>query len=270
MQHNHIYRPYKDGHQVDRSRPIFYIIQHIRTGIYYAGYKKNKKKFLVERGYTTSSRVVNDIVQIEGLRIWRIMKIRYFKNANEARNYEVRFLKKVNAKNNSKFYNQTNGDSEWVCKHNDKETRNKMSISKRTMSSEKRQIWINKLKAYHSNRPKEHNENILKSKQITSPTTRYKMSMARKGKCLSNSAREKLSLTLRSRTSEEFESYRKKMSNSLLNMTKEKRDAWTTKLKESAKHRPKISEETRKKRSIAIRKAKAESKNENLLQYIQL
>ena len=165
MQHNHIYHPYKDdhpykdGHQVDPSRPIFYVIQNTKTGIYYAGYKKNKKRFLIEKGYTTSSNIVNEIIQNEGLAIWRIMKIRYFESAKEALKYETKFLHKVNAKTNSKFYNKHNGSrySNLGYTHS-QETKEKMSLSKigKLLSKETCiKMSLSKLGTIHSAKTKE-------------------------------------------------------------------------------------------------------------------
>lgn len=113
MQQVTIYHPYKDNHFVDPSRSIFYIIQHIASGKYYAGYKKNKKHFMVENGYCSSSKVVRRIISNEGLNAFRIMKIRYFDNALEAHNYEITFLKRINAMDNDRFYNLSNGSREF-------------------------------------------------------------------------------------------------------------------------------------------------------------
>ena len=113
MQQPNIYHPYRDHHSVDPLRPIFYIIQHIPSGKYYAGYKSNRKSFMTEGGYCTSSKVVNNIVNNEGLDIFRIIRIRYFISAKEAHSYEVRFLNRIRAMHNEKFYNQTNGHKEY-------------------------------------------------------------------------------------------------------------------------------------------------------------
>ena len=106
MQHQIIYRPYKDNHVVDPNRPIFYIIQHVPSGKYYAGYKSNRKSFMTEGGYCTSSKVVNEIISNEGLSTFRIMKIRYFHSGVLARNYEFRFLKRMQVPHNPTFYNR--------------------------------------------------------------------------------------------------------------------------------------------------------------------
>jgi hypothetical protein len=143
MQQNYIYRPYKDYHQVDPLRPIFYIIRHIPSGKYYAGYKTNKKQFMTEGGYCTSSKIVKEIIKNEGLNAFEIIKIRYFQNGKDAHGYEVRFLKKVSAEQNTLFLNENNGGLNWsrVGKKHSIESRMKMSekANGRTISLETRQ-----------------------------------------------------------------------------------------------------------------------------------
>jgi hypothetical protein len=67
MSSNHIYIPY------------FYIIEHINTGIKYAGSKwaKNSdpKKFMQPDGYCTSSEIIKDIISSEGLKSFRVLEI---------------------------------------------------------------------------------------------------------------------------------------------------------------------------------------------------
>jgi hypothetical protein len=96
-------------------RPYFYIIQHKTTGIYYAGSKyakddSNPDMFMQPGGYFTSSNIVKALIETDGAEAFVIRKIRIFKTSEEARNYESRFLSKVNAKNNNKFYNRHNND----------------------------------------------------------------------------------------------------------------------------------------------------------------
>jgi hypothetical protein len=93
------------------------VIQHIKTQKYYAGSKWSKSKYkskerfadpkflLTEDGYHTSSKIVQRIIAEEGLSVFKIRKIKVFKNAEKARNYESRFLQKVKAKTNDKFLN---------------------------------------------------------------------------------------------------------------------------------------------------------------------
>ena len=126
MQQKTIYHLYKDSHQVDPSRPIFYIIQHIPSGKYYAGYKSNSKPFMIEGGYMTSSKIIKEIIKNEGLKVFQIVKIRYFETGDIAQKYEERFLRRIDAKNSLNFYNLTNGSGKFKCKGHTLESRNKM------------------------------------------------------------------------------------------------------------------------------------------------
>ena len=94
--------------------PYFYVIQDTRNGMYYAGVKwgrdANPEKFMVEGGYTTSSNSVNKIIETYGLEVFTTRKIKTFNNKKYAINYETRFLKKIDAKNNPRFYNKQNND----------------------------------------------------------------------------------------------------------------------------------------------------------------
>ncbi len=94
--------------------PYFYIIQHNNSCKYYAGSKysknSNPSKLLVEGGYTTSSKIVNIIIEKEGLQAFSVRKIKTFNTQAEAYNYETRFLRKVNAANNNSFINLHNNN----------------------------------------------------------------------------------------------------------------------------------------------------------------
>jgi hypothetical protein len=95
-------------------QPYFYIIQDKRNGIYYVGAKwaqdANPATFMVEGGYTTSSNTINELISQHGLSNFITRKIRIFITANEAQNYETRFLRKVDARRNLRFYNAHNND----------------------------------------------------------------------------------------------------------------------------------------------------------------
>lgn len=98
-------------------KPYFYIIQHIDSGKYYAGskwgrsshHKKERfadpKFFMIEGGYLTSSTIVKSIIEKEGISSFKVRTIKSFDTAKQVRNYEARFLKKVKAKTNDKFFN---------------------------------------------------------------------------------------------------------------------------------------------------------------------
>jgi hypothetical protein len=94
--------------------PYFYIIQEKNTGIYYAGSRWakfcNPEELLVEDGYTTSSNMVNQLIKENGLNSFKICKIRCFETKEQVWEYETKFLSKVDARNNSRFYNKHNND----------------------------------------------------------------------------------------------------------------------------------------------------------------
>lgn len=94
--------------------PYFYVIQDIHTKIYYAGCKYGKGSspdtFMVEGGYLTSSATVNLIIEERGLESFVVRKIKTFDEGPEALDYETRFLVRVNAKDNPRFYNKHNND----------------------------------------------------------------------------------------------------------------------------------------------------------------
>lgn len=136
--------------------PFFYIIQHRRTGIYYAGAKygknhraPNPSSFLLKGGYCTSSKKVLNAISLEGLNVFEIRKIILFERSEEARNYEHRFLKKVKIPNNPRFYNLHNAGKNWgAIEHHTNETKIKMSIaSKGKSKSEKHKMAMRKPKS---------------------------------------------------------------------------------------------------------------------------
>lgn len=94
--------------------PYFYVIQDTRNGIYYAGAKWGKdadpKMFMIEGGYTTSSAIVNKIIDECGINVFVVKRVRCFESMEDAYNYETKFLRQVDARNNPLFYNQHNND----------------------------------------------------------------------------------------------------------------------------------------------------------------
>lgn len=94
--------------------PYFYIIEEISTSMLYAGSKwgldANPENFMKIGGYTTSSNVINSLIDKNGITSFKIRKIKTFIDPISTYNYETLFLKKVNAKNNKRFYNKHNND----------------------------------------------------------------------------------------------------------------------------------------------------------------
>lgn len=87
----------------------FYIIRHVKSGLYYAGcrYAKgcNPSELLVEGGYITSSSLVKRIITIDGIDSFVINRIRTFDTRLGAFEYERKFLKRVKASSNMQFLN---------------------------------------------------------------------------------------------------------------------------------------------------------------------
>ena len=205
-----------------KNVPFFYIIEHIRTRIYYAGVKHAKEAltdssiFMTESGYQTSSTVIEDIIKKEGLEAFRVRKIRHFTKAEEACKYETRFLKRIKAATNSNWYNQHNGDDKFYCFGHTLETKAKMSSSQkgRKHSEETKKKIANSLigrifSASHKSKlsekhagmkgfkhSKESKNKIAKAKigKTFSIKHRKNMSKAHTGKKFSAETRKKMSL----------------------------------------------------------------------------
>lgn len=95
-------------------QPYFYIIQDVRNGMYYAGAKwaqgADPSKLIMPGGYLTSSDTIKAIIEQHGLSSFTIRKIKLFSTAEEAQQYETRFLRKIDARKNPRFYNGHNND----------------------------------------------------------------------------------------------------------------------------------------------------------------
>ena len=136
-------------------KPYFYIIKHILHQKYYAGCKINSKAdssdLMTEKGYQTTSKVIRDLIQKDGLSSFVIIRIKHFNTPEQALSYETRFLIKVNAAENIMFYNRHNGGKNFVNKGGyklsestkqkmrkpkSKETIEKQNQEKRTRSKE--------------------------------------------------------------------------------------------------------------------------------------
>lgn len=94
--------------------PFFYIIEEKSTGMYYAGAKwaqdSNPYNFMTSTGYKTSSKIIHTLIENNGLDSFVVRKIKTFSDPTNAYIYETRFLKKVNAQINPRFYNKHNNE----------------------------------------------------------------------------------------------------------------------------------------------------------------
>ena len=154
---------------VNRFRPIFYIIQHIPSARYYAGYKSNKMAFFQEGGYNTSCAEILDLISKEGFSAFQIMRIRYFETGEEALEYETRFLHRVKASSNPRFFNQHNGDGKFIRKYYSKESGEKISKSLMAIPGEQKAEIAHKI------------SEALKGKSYLTEEGRRRISQASKG-----------------------------------------------------------------------------------------
>ena len=190
------------------SRPYFYIIQHIKTKMFYAGYKSSKadsSMLLAPDGYHTSSRYVQDIIQEEGVDSFIIRKIRHFDCKLKARLHEVRFLRRVNAMKNARFLNRSNGDGAFQVEHS---AETKMKISKagkgRVLSDEhKRKLSLSQKGKPKSDESKRRMSASAKAKAYPTEEHRRKISEANKGnKSAAGKRKKPLSSETKSRMKE--------------------------------------------------------------------
>jgi len=96
------------------KKPYFYILQHIKSGLFYAGVRYAKgcdsNDLMTELGYKTSSKRIAHLIEEDGLDSFIIRKLRHFDSAEDAIKHETKFLNKVDARSNEKFLNASNND----------------------------------------------------------------------------------------------------------------------------------------------------------------
>lgn len=156
-------------------QPYFYIIQDVRNGIYYAGAKwaqdANPSNFMVEGGYETSSETIRELIREHGLDNFIVRKIKIFATGPEAYQYEKRFLQKVNARKNPRFYNKHNNEGAMDHESLRILTNEKYGVDNISQTEHWRQTVIPKMK-----KPKteKHKENLRKAQN--KPETKKKHS----------------------------------------------------------------------------------------------
>lgn len=82
--------------------------------MYYAGSRfinsglriANPEEFWVSGGYFTSSPTIKQICEAEGPEAFSVVKIKPFTNKDETYDHETKFLRKVKARTNQRFFNQ--------------------------------------------------------------------------------------------------------------------------------------------------------------------
>lgn len=90
--------------------PYFYIIEYKPTSQYYAGIRISKKSTYgdILKSYFTSSKYVKQLMEEDTADNFIVRKLKKFSNVDDCREYEVKFLKKVNAIANPRFLNKSN------------------------------------------------------------------------------------------------------------------------------------------------------------------
>jgi len=94
-------------------QPYFYIIRHITSNKMYAGSRWakgcNPSEFMVLDGYTTSSKIINEIIQQEGLDSFEILRIDTYCDGVHVNKYEQTFLETNNCALSNIWFNKHNG-----------------------------------------------------------------------------------------------------------------------------------------------------------------
>jgi hypothetical protein len=163
------------------GRPYFYIIRHKPTQKYYAGCKINSEadssNLMKKDGYKTTSKIIKEIIENDGLESFEILKIKEFDSSEKTLLYETRFLVKVNAAENEKFFNQHNGGKNFVNKGGYKlseNTKNKMrkpkseeTIRKQKEALKKRnkESWIKAVETRKKNGPPKISDELRKKRK---------------------------------------------------------------------------------------------------------
>lgn len=97
----------------DNRVPYFYIIEHIKTKIKYAGAKwgkdSNPNMLMVAEGYCTSSKTINDIILKEGLDSFKIIVIKTeYDCGMHVYDYETRWLQDHQCAQSNEWFNKSN------------------------------------------------------------------------------------------------------------------------------------------------------------------
>jgi hypothetical protein len=177
---------------LSKTSPFFYIIRHIKSEKLYAGYCSAKKhcnsdEFMTKNGYNTSSKIIKKLILDDGVDSFIVDRITHFSTGTEACEYETRFLCKVNAKKNGKFFNKSNGKLGYRTiggrlghRHSEK-TKQKIRESR-----------IGKCGYKHTKEARKKMSDCNKDKP-KSKETKTKLSNAHKGKILTEYHKEKIS-----------------------------------------------------------------------------
>ena len=156
------------------KHPFTYFIECVPLKRLYHGCKwsdtrygaRNSSIFMTESGYQTSSEPLKELIKKYGLDSFRVLCIRHYVTEQEVRNAEEKHLKKVDARNNPRYINGSNGSKDFFhgCSHTDA-TKKKMSDSMNNKSPEEKAEIAQKLSAIHQNRSPEEKAEIAQKKK---------------------------------------------------------------------------------------------------------
>ena len=118
--------------------PFVYLLTFLPTGQLYIGSRSRKNCHPADlwTKYFSSSGVVCSLIKEHGKDFFLYEIRKTFTTKLEALAYETRFLKRVDAKNNKKFLNQTNGDHAFTCNGHTSQSRKKISLANKNRSQE--------------------------------------------------------------------------------------------------------------------------------------
>lgn len=85
---------------------------------------------MTEVGYKTSSRVIKQMIEADGLTSFIVVRIRHFELRESALLYEMKFLRKINAAQNINFLNRSNGGGPNGYMHSDETKKKLQSLNK--------------------------------------------------------------------------------------------------------------------------------------------
>ena len=104
------FKAYGNNNKSNITIPYTYSVTHKATGIHYYGSRYSKgcspDDFFVR--YFTSCKIIHDIIKREGIDSFTFKVRKIFLDGIECINHENKFLARINAKDNTKFFNRQN------------------------------------------------------------------------------------------------------------------------------------------------------------------
>ncbi len=191
-------------------KPYTYFIRHKVTGLKYYGVKygldADPATFWTEGGYQSSSKLIKEIIEKDGLDSFVAQVRKIFNSVEEAVSYEQRFLRRVGAVEKKDWLNQAYGTGPWLhrgpktdeCK---RKLREAHLGKKRPNSQSKTLKWKLLMSEKMRGRvfTEEHKKKISESWKRRKPVypseeTKKKMSEAHLGHLVSQETKQKISI----------------------------------------------------------------------------